>query len=196
MCCAVLSRSVMSDSATPWTVAHQAPLSMGFSRWEYWSGCPCLFQGIFPTQRLNPRLLHHRHILYCLRHQDSPRILEWVAYPFSRGTCWPRNQTGVSWIVGRFFTSWVTQEAQLYHQFSSVQLFSCVWLFATPGIVFLCHQCCVFPDNLIFFYLYSRFVFHHCFLSVSSPHVGFVSCAVIWRYSQMFSPDTVNVCYQ
>ena len=28
-CCAVLSRSVVSDSATPWTVAHQAPLSMG-----------------------------------------------------------------------------------------------------------------------------------------------------------------------
>ena len=32
------SCSVMSDSATPWTVAHQAPLSMGFSRQEYWSG--------------------------------------------------------------------------------------------------------------------------------------------------------------
>ena len=33
-----VSCSVMSDSATPWTVAHQAPLSMGFSRQEYWSG--------------------------------------------------------------------------------------------------------------------------------------------------------------
>ena len=30
----------MSDSATPWTVAYQAPLSMGFSRQEYWSGLP------------------------------------------------------------------------------------------------------------------------------------------------------------
>ena len=30
--------SVMSNSATQWTVAHQAPLSMGFSRQEYWSG--------------------------------------------------------------------------------------------------------------------------------------------------------------
>ena len=30
----------MSDSAAPWTVAHQAPLSMGFSRREYWSGLP------------------------------------------------------------------------------------------------------------------------------------------------------------
>ena len=36
--CCVLSCSVMSDSAPPWTVAHQAPLSMEFSRQEYWSG--------------------------------------------------------------------------------------------------------------------------------------------------------------
>ena len=35
-----VSRSVVSISATPWTVAHQAPLSMGFSRQEYWSGLP------------------------------------------------------------------------------------------------------------------------------------------------------------
>ena len=34
------SRSVVSDSATPWTVAPQAPPSMGFSRQEYWSGLP------------------------------------------------------------------------------------------------------------------------------------------------------------
>ena len=40
MCCAVLSRSVVSDSATPWAAARQAPLSMGFSRQEYWSGLP------------------------------------------------------------------------------------------------------------------------------------------------------------
>ena len=32
--------SVMSDSATPWTVACQAPLSMGFLRQEYWNGVP------------------------------------------------------------------------------------------------------------------------------------------------------------
>ena len=32
--------SVMFDSAIPWTVAHQAPLSMGFSSQEYWSGLP------------------------------------------------------------------------------------------------------------------------------------------------------------
>ena len=36
--CGLLSCSVMSDSVIPWTVAHQASLSMGFSRQEYWSG--------------------------------------------------------------------------------------------------------------------------------------------------------------
>ena len=44
--------------ATPWTVAHQAPLSMGFSRQEYWVGYYFLLQGIFLNQGLNPRLLH------------------------------------------------------------------------------------------------------------------------------------------
>ena len=34
------------------------------------------------------------------------RILEWVAYPFSRGSSWPRNQTRVSYIAGGFFTNW------------------------------------------------------------------------------------------
>ena len=40
------------------------------------------------------------------------RILEWVALPFSRGSSQPRDQTHVSHIVGRFFTSWATWEAQ------------------------------------------------------------------------------------
>ena len=39
------------------------------------------------------------------------RKLEWVAYPFSRGSARSRNQTGVSCIAGRFFTSWAIREA-------------------------------------------------------------------------------------
>ena len=134
-----------------WTVACQAPLSMGFSRQEYWNGLPCptpavfltqgsnlrffcigkqflyyqchlgspktqlknvkvtsdslqphglysswnctgqnsgvgshfVLQGIFATQGLDPALPHCRQILYQLSQQGSPRILEWVAYPFS-----------------------------------------------------------------------------------------------------------------
>ena len=49
-------------------------------------GSLSLLQGIFPTQGLNPDLPHCRQILYQLSHQGSPRILEWVAYPFYRGS--------------------------------------------------------------------------------------------------------------
>ena len=41
----------------PWTVAHQAPLSIGFPRPEYWSGCHFLLRGIFLTHVLNLCLL-------------------------------------------------------------------------------------------------------------------------------------------
>ena len=41
------------------------------------------------------------------------RILEWVAFPFSRGSSQPRDWTQVSHIAGWFFTSWATREAQL-----------------------------------------------------------------------------------
>ena len=53
--------------------------------------CHALLQGIFPTQGLNPGLPNCRQILYHLSHQGSPRILEWVAYPFSRGSSPPRK---------------------------------------------------------------------------------------------------------
>ena len=74
-------------------------------------GSCSLLQEIFPTQGLNPGLLHCRLILYQLSHQGSPRILEWVACPFSSGSFQPRNQPGVSCIAGRFFTSWAIREA-------------------------------------------------------------------------------------
>ena len=47
--------------ATLWTVAHQAPPSMRFSRQEYWSGLPCPSPGIVLTQGSSPRLLHILH---------------------------------------------------------------------------------------------------------------------------------------
>ena len=51
-----------------------------------------LLQGIFPTQGLNPGLPHCGQILYQLSHKGRPRILEWVAYPFSSQSSWPRNR--------------------------------------------------------------------------------------------------------
>ena len=71
-----------------------------------------LLQGIFPTQGSNPGLLHCRWILDQLSHQGSPRILEGVAYPFSRGSSRPRNRTRASSIGGGFFTSWATRETR------------------------------------------------------------------------------------
>ena len=68
-------------------------------------GCHSLLQGIFSTQGSNPDLMHCGWILYCLSHQGSLRILEWVAYPFSRGSSRPRNRTGVFCIADIFFTS-------------------------------------------------------------------------------------------
>ena len=74
-------------------------------------GCNALLQGIFPTQESNPGLPHCRWILHHLSYQGSPRILEWVADPSSRGYSRPRNGTSISYTAGRFFTSWATREA-------------------------------------------------------------------------------------
>ena len=56
---------------TPWTVAREAPLSMGFPRQEYWSGLPFSSPGDLPDQGSNPHLLHCRQILYHLSYQGS-----------------------------------------------------------------------------------------------------------------------------
>ena len=70
--CCLVTESVMSDSfATPWTIACQVPLSMGFPRQEFWSGLP-FYLGIFPTQGSNPHLLHWQADSLPLNHQASP----------------------------------------------------------------------------------------------------------------------------
>ena len=94
-------------------------------------GCHALLQGIFPTQGSNLGLLHCRWILHCLSHQGNPRILEWVAYPFSRGSSRPGNWTGVSCIAGGFFTSWANTPAILSSPYSTWHTLST-----------LCHHIC------------------------------------------------------
>ena len=49
---------------TPWTVAYQAPVSMGFSRQEYWSGLPFPSSGDLPDSGIKPLLLHCGQTLY------------------------------------------------------------------------------------------------------------------------------------
>ena len=63
--------SLVRLSVTLWTVPREAPLTMGFSRQESWSGLP-FPREIFPTQGLNPGLPHCRQTLYYLSHQGSP----------------------------------------------------------------------------------------------------------------------------
>ena len=63
-------------------------------------GLSCsLVCGIFPDQGSNLCLLHWQAVSLPLSHKGRPRILEWVAYPFSRGSSQPRNRTGVSHIA-------------------------------------------------------------------------------------------------
>ena len=94
--------------ATPLTIQ-----SMEFSKPEYWSGLPCSPPGHLHDPRIEPRSPHCRLIVYWLSPHGNPRILEWVAYPFSRASSQSRNQTAVSCIAGRFFTSWATRKAPL-----------------------------------------------------------------------------------
>ena len=103
---------------TPWTVARQAPLSMGFSRQEYWSGLPfltphvlCLVTQLCPTlcnlmDYIPPGSSVHGIL--------QARILEWVSMPSSRGSSPPRDWTQDSLFAGGFFTIWATREAHEY----------------------------------------------------------------------------------
>ena len=78
--CVLSSFSHVWLFATLWTRAHQAPLSMGILQARLGVGCHALFQGIFPTQGLNPcllLLLHCRQILYHWATREAPhRSLE------------------------------------------------------------------------------------------------------------------------
>ena len=74
------SCSVMSDSLRP----HGLYSSWNSPGRNTGVGSLSLLQEIFPTQGSNPGLPHCRWILYQLSHMGSPRILEWVSYPFSR----------------------------------------------------------------------------------------------------------------
>ena len=89
-------------------------------------GSLSLLQGIFPTQGSNPGLPHCRQILYQLSPKGSPRVLEWVAYPFCSGSSRPRNWTRVSCIASRFFTNWAIREAltisRSFLEFMSIEL--------------------------------------------------------------------------
>ena len=63
-CCCLVTKSCVT-LLTPWTVAHQAPLSIGFPREEYWSGLPLPTPGDLPDPGIEP----------------VPPALQWILYP-------------------------------------------------------------------------------------------------------------------
>ena len=105
-------------------------------------------QRVFPTQGLNPGLPCCRRILYHLSHKGSPRILEWVVYPFSSGSSRFRSQIRVSCIAGGFFTS-STREAMwtlnpikpcipvlnTVPDFINATLHKCFWVFVECWLI-------------------------------------------------------------
>ena len=74
----MLSHSVMSNSATQWTVACETPLSMGFFRQEYWSELPCPPLGDLPDSGIEPMSLM------------SPAL---ASGSFTPSTTWEANKT-------------------------------------------------------------------------------------------------------
>ena len=80
---------------------------------EYWRGWPIPSPGDLPDPGIELGSPALQADSLPSEQQGSPRILEWAAYPFSRGSSRPRNWTGVSYIAGGFFTSWATRETQI-----------------------------------------------------------------------------------
>ena len=121
--CSVVSNSLQPHGLySPWNSPGQNP----------GVGSLSLLQAIVPIQGSNPGILQRRWILYQLSHKGRPRTLEWVVFPFSRGSSQPRDQTQVSlnssWQVDFFY--------QLSHKVLLLLLllshFSLVRLCATP----------------------------------------------------------------
>ena len=78
------------------------------------------------------------------------RILEWAAFPFSRGSSQPRDQTQVSHIAGRYFTSWATRETLVKFTSKCFILFDAIvnWMF--PLFSFQTVHCYCIEMQMIF----------------------------------------------
>ena len=113
-CCVVLGcSSGVWLFATPWTVAHQAPLSLGIlqARILEWVAMPSSRGSSQPRDWTQVSGMAGGFFTILATREVQEYWSTWVAYPLSRGSFQPRNQIGVSYSVGGFFTSWVTREA-------------------------------------------------------------------------------------
>ena len=78
--CLVVIHALVTKSCptlvTPWTVAHQAPLPIGFPRQEYWSGLPFPSPGDLPDRKIEPKSWQADSLL--LSHQESPLLYQYL----------------------------------------------------------------------------------------------------------------------
>ena len=116
-------------------------------------------------QGSNPGLPHCRRVLYHLSYRGSPKILEWVAYTFSR-VSQPRNRTRVSCIADRFFTSWATREflAYLYPFLYIVPSFCEKIWYNRYYLLFICVTNSFWGLLFSFYFIYSIFAITKAFL--------------------------------
>ena len=105
ICYAMLSCSVMSNFVTPWTAVHQAPLSMGFSRQEYWSGLPCPLSRNLPNPGIEPRSPTLQADSLPSKPPGKPMNNGVGSLSFHQGIFSTQESNQVSCIADGFFTS-------------------------------------------------------------------------------------------
>ena len=76
---------------TSWTAAHQAPLSMGFSRQKCWSGLPLPSPGYLPNPGIEPSSPDYRQTIYCLSHRGT----QWIKFYLASIMSNQSSNTGV-----------------------------------------------------------------------------------------------------
>ena len=139
------SLSLVSDSLWP----HGLCSSRNSPGQNIGMGSLSLFQGIFPTQGLNPGLPHCRWILYQLSHKGSPRILEWVAYLLTQESNW-----------GLLHCGWIFYQLSYQGSWFSFIFSFAIWCFSP-----WCGNLIKIIDLL--FYVYGGFV--TCLKGLSLP---------------------------
>ena len=113
---------------TPWTVAHQAPPSMGFPSKNTGVGCHFLIQGVFLTQGSNPCLLYRQADSLPLRQMGSPQLAfsslknqdsssRWLQGPCEQCYHWPHlHPTSVTLVHGQGSQNWTRSSLRTAHQ--------------------------------------------------------------------------------
>ena len=118
----------MSNSlAAPWTVVLQAPLSMGFPRYEYWSGLPFPSLGDFPNPGSNVHLLHGQVDSLPLSHQGSRMLLDMY------------KTFGLLWFLELFCYIFFKLRSNLYIiMYSLFKVYHFTFFFGCNGSLILC----------------------------------------------------------